>query len=60
VTQAWDFVNAGILWQRPGPHWHWGPYVTDLVLTEGQIEALKEAWLNQFNPNPIAVFRKQP
>ena len=60
MTQAWDFINADILWQRPGPHC-WGPFVTDLVLTEEQIEALKEAWSNQpFNPNPIVVVRKQP
>jgi hypothetical protein len=57
VTQAWDFVNADILWQRSGPHC-WGPFVTDLELTEEQIEALKESWLKHpLRNNPIAVFR---
>ena len=40
--QAWDFVNADVLWQTglSGRD----VFYTDLVLTDEQIAELKDAW----------------
>jgi hypothetical protein len=46
MTQAWDFLNADILWWKP--YVPTGPIVCDMVLTEEQIAELKNAWNERY------------